>query len=89
MQSFKEASEFKEGNIYVGFATEPYAIEALSKAAAVVLDVSETKKSPIHPAIVAGELGIPCIAGTHLASKILKTGDKVMVDADTGVVALH
>lgn len=84
----KNAEEFKTGEIFVGFAMEPYTVEALSRASAVVLDVSETKQSPLHPAIVAGELGIPCVAKTRAATKVLKTGDRVVVDGDTGNVSL-
>lgn len=84
----KDAKEFKEGEIFVGFALEPYAISALAKAAGVVLDVLETKQSSIHPAIVASELAIPCIAKTRAATKLLKTGDRVMVNADSGLVSL-
>lgn len=84
----KDALDFKEGEIFVGFAPEPYAISALSKSKAVVLDVAETKQSPIHPTIAVSELGIPCIAKTRAATKLLKTGDRVMVNADSGLVSL-
>lgn len=84
----KDAKEFKEWEIFVGFALEPYAISALSKSKAVILDVAETKQSPIHPAIAVSELGIPCIAKTRAATKLLKTGDRVMVNADSGLVSL-
>lgn len=39
-----------------------------------------------HAAIVSRELNIPCIVGTKNASKFLKNGDLVEVDADNGVV---
>ncbi|MEK9180617.1 MAG: PEP-utilizing enzyme [Patescibacteria group bacterium] len=39
-----------------------------------------------HGAVVAREFGIPCIVGTRVATKIFKTGDKVEVDADKGIV---
>lgn len=41
-----------------------------------------------HAAIVARELGIPCIVGTGNATIILKDGDLVEVDADNGVVRI-
>jgi len=41
-----------------------------------------------HAAIVSRGLGIPCIIGTKIATKVLKDGDLVKVDADKGVVRI-
>lgn len=41
-----------------------------------------------HAAIVARELGKPCIVGTKIATKVLKDGDYVEVDANKGVVRI-
>lgn len=37
-----------------------------------------------HPAIIAGELGIPCVAGVDVEA--IREGDEVIVDGDAGVV---
>lgn len=39
-----------------------------------------------HAAIVARELKVPCVIGTKIATKVLKDGDKVEVNATKGVV---
>ena len=39
-----------------------------------------------HAAIVSRELGKPCVIGTKIATKVLKDGDEVEVDAEKGVV---
>ena len=39
-----------------------------------------------HAAIVAREMKKPCIIGTKIATKVLKDGDLVEVDAENGVV---
>jgi pyruvate,water dikinase len=39
-----------------------------------------------HTSILARELKKPCIIGTKVATKILKDGDFVEVDAEKGVV---
>lgn len=39
-----------------------------------------------HAAIIAREMGIPCIVGTKVSTRILKDGDLVEVDADNGVI---
>ena len=41
-----------------------------------------------HAAIVSRELKIPCVIGTKVATKVLKNGDMVEVDADTGIVRI-
>ena len=39
-----------------------------------------------HGAIVARELGIPCVINTGDGSRRLRTGDRVHVDGDAGTV---
>ena len=41
---------------------------------------------PLATAIITRELGKPAVVGVKDATRILKTGDLVEVDADTGVV---
>ncbi len=52
-------------------------------AAAVVIDVGGQLS---HGAIVARELGIPCVAGVRTATATLRTGDRIVVDGDRGTV---
>jgi len=41
-----------------------------------------------HAAIISRELNVPCIVNTEVATKILRTGDIVNMDANTGVVKI-
>lgn len=41
-----------------------------------------------HAAIVAREIGKPCIIGAKIATKVLNDGDMVEVDADNGIVKI-
>ena len=41
-----------------------------------------------HAAIVAREYGLPAVVGTGSATKQIKTGDRLHVDADSGVVTI-
>jgi pyruvate,water dikinase len=41
-----------------------------------------------HAAIVCREYGVPSVTGTGLATQVIKTGDTVRVDGDTGVVSI-
>ena len=38
--------------------------------------------------IISRELGKPCVIGTKIATKVLKNGDMVEVDADKGIITL-
>ena len=42
----------------------------------------------IHGAIIARELGIPCVNGVRNAASILKNGDLVTVDGHLGIVTV-
>ena len=39
-----------------------------------------------HPVIMAREFGIPCVSGCGDATQKVKTGQKIRVDGDRGVV---
>jgi pyruvate,water dikinase len=41
-----------------------------------------------HAAIVSREMGLPAIIGTKIATKILKDGDLVEIDANNGIVTI-
>ena len=82
----KEVSEIekvKVGDIMVTQMTFPSFIPAMIKASAFVTDEGGIT---CHAAIVAREMQKPCIIGTKNATKILKDGDLVEVDAYNGIV---
>ncbi|MBI2548716.1 hypothetical protein HYW21_05185 [Candidatus Woesearchaeota archaeon] len=74
---------FKEGEILVTNNTTPEFVPALKKAKAVI---TEQGGITTHAAIISREFGIPCIVGTKIATKVLKDGDVVLVDATKGLV---
>ena len=41
-----------------------------------------------HAAIVAREYGMPAVIGTGYATQGIKTGDKIRVDGDNGIVTV-
>ncbi len=71
---------FKSGNILIARKTDPDWVPVMRSAAAIVTD--EGGKTS-HAAIVARELGKPCIVGAHGATQKLD-GKKVTVDCSTG-----
>ncbi len=77
--------EFPSGGILVCEMTSPDYLPLMQKAAAIITDKGGVL---CHAAIVARELGKPCIVGTGNATKVLKSDQTVLVNADTGTVTL-
>jgi pyruvate,water dikinase len=72
-----------EGEVLVTHMTAPDWVPLMRKAAAIVTD---SGGMTCHAAIVSRELGIPCVVGTAEATKVLRDGELVTVDAGEGVV---
>jgi len=85
VKSVKEIDKVKEGDIIVAVMTRPDYVPAMKKAAAIVTDEGGVTS---HAAIVARELNIPCVIGTKIATKVLKDGDEIEVDANHGIVKI-
>jgi len=78
-------SQFKKGDILVTMSTSPQFFPLMKKSSAIITDFGGQAS---HAAISARELKKPCIAGTKVATKVLKDGDKVEVDAELGIVRI-
>ena len=77
--------EVESGEILVCRTTDPGWASYFFVAGGVVIDVG----GPIsHGAIVARELGIPCVINTRNGTQRLHTGDRIRVDGTTGTVTL-
>jgi phosphohistidine swiveling domain-containing protein len=76
-------SKFEQGDILISPMTTPDFVPLMKKAAAIVTDEGGIT---CHAAIVSRELGVPCIIGTQIASKVFKDGELVEVKANHGVV---
>ncbi len=76
-------SRFNSGDILVTRTTNPAWTPLIGVAKAVVTDIGSTV---CHAAIVSREYGIPCIVGTDNATKVIKDGEKIEVDASEGMV---
>lgn len=80
-----ELHKVERGDILVTRLTTPDFVVAMEKAAAIITDLGGITS---HAAIVSRELGVPCIVGTEMATKVLKDGDLVEVDANNGIVKI-
>jgi phosphoenolpyruvate synthase/pyruvate phosphate dikinase len=76
---------FKRSHILVSPMTTPDYLPAMKKAAAFITDEGGIT---CHAAIIARELKTPCVIGTKIATKVLKDGDLVEVDANKGIVRI-
>lgn len=74
-----------DGCIIVSCFCGPELVSVYRKVAAVITDYGGTT---CHAAVVARELGIPCIVGTKNGTDILKQGVEVIVDGEAGTVFL-
>lgn len=83
--AIEEVARVKRGEILVAAATTPAHVPAMEKAAAIVTEEGGLLS---HAAIVSRELGVPCVVGTKIATKVLRDGDLVEVDAERGVVKI-
>jgi phosphohistidine swiveling domain-containing protein len=79
----EDMKKMNQGDILLSPATNPNIVPAMKKAAAIITDEGGVT---CHAAIVSRELKIPCVIGTKIATKVLKDGDKVEVDAKKGII---
>jgi len=81
-----DLSTVQPGEILVCPITSPSWAPVFTKIKAAVTDIGGMT---CHAAIVAREYGLPAIVGTGYATKAIKTGDKLKVNADEGVVTIE
>ena len=79
------AQPIQSGEILVAEFTDPGWTPAIAVAGAVVLDVGGIMS---HGAIIARELGIPCVLGTGRATSVIRDGDLLGVDGARGLVEI-
>ena len=79
----QDFEKFKRDQIQVTQMTTPNFISIIGKAKAIVTDIGG---ATCHAAIVSRELKIPCIVGTKIATKVLRDGDFVEMNANKGII---
>ena len=79
----QEGRLLRDGEVLVAPTTNPDWVPTIRRASALVTD---SGGMTCHAAIVARELGVPCVVGTHDATTTLHDGDLVTVDGRRGVV---
>lgn len=80
--SFDDA---EPGEILVAPATDPSWASMMFLSSALVVDIGGALS---HAAIVARELGVPCVVNSVTGTRLIRTGDLIRVDGGTGVVTI-
>jgi len=83
IRDIEDLTKINKGDILVAVMTAPDMVIAMSKSTAIITDAGG---QTCHAAIVSREMGIPCIVGTQTATKTLRDGQLVTVDAYKGLV---
>jgi pyruvate,water dikinase len=77
------SAPLEPGEILVCATTDPSWASLFLVAGALVIDIGGAIS---HGAIVARELGVPCVINTKVGTKRLRTGDLLRVDGGAGTV---
>jgi pyruvate,water dikinase len=85
LKDVNDIGQMREGEILVCPVTAPSWAPVFGKIKAAVSDIGGTMS---HAAIVAREYGMPAVVGTGHATKRIKTGQRIRVDGDAGVVTI-
>jgi pyruvate,water dikinase len=85
LKLLKDIVDIKEGEVLVSPSTNPSWAPVFTKIKAAITDIGGLTS---HAAIVCREYGLPAVTGTGVATSIIKTGDIIKVDGDTGVVTI-
>ena len=81
----KEFDSVEQGDIMVCIMTNPAWVVVFSKIAGIVTDSGGVLS---HSATVAREFMIPAVVGCGSATREIKSGDRIRVDGDKGIVHL-
>jgi pyruvate,water dikinase len=76
-------ADVEPGEILIARTTDPSWASIMFVSAALVVDIGGALS---HAAVVARELGIPCVVNTGTGTRDLGSGDRIRVDGGSGVV---
>jgi pyruvate, water dikinase len=73
------------GDILIAHTTDPSWVSLMFLASGLVVDIGGMMS---HAAVVARELGIPCVMNTGRGTTALHTGDMIRIDGAAGTVEI-
>jgi pyruvate,water dikinase len=77
--------EIEPGEVLVCQTTDPSWASYFLVASALVIDIGGAMS---HGAIVARELGVPCVINTRVGTSAIKSGDRLRVDGGAGEIRI-
>ncbi|MFN2555629.1 MAG: putative PEP-binding protein [Nitriliruptorales bacterium] len=83
LQSPQDGDRFEQGDVLVTAMIAPDWFPIMRRAAAFVTDSGGVTS---HAAIVAREMGVPCVVGSGNATSVLRDGQRVTVHGKAGLV---
>jgi len=83
--SVEELETVQDGEVLVCSATSPAWSPVFSRISAAISDVGGIMS---HAAIICREYGLPAVVGTGNAMAAIRTGQRVLVDGNRGVVSI-
>jgi rifampicin phosphotransferase len=78
-------AEVQSDEVLVAPTTDPSWSSIMFVSSALVVDIGSALS---HAAVVARELGLPCVVNTREGTRLLRTGDRVRVDGTAGTVEI-
>jgi len=85
LKLLKDIVTLQPGEILVCPTTNPSWAPVFTQIKAAVTDIGGLTS---HAAIVCREYGVPSVTGTGIATSVIKTGDIIKVEGDTGIVTI-
>ncbi len=85
VKDFKNLKNIKKGMVLVTPQTRPQFNKFIKQAGAIITDEGGLL---CHASMLARELKIPCIVGTKIATKVLKTGNRVEIDSKKRLIKI-
>ena len=85
VRSIEEASALQRGEILIAPITDVGWTPYFSLIAGLVTDIGSAVS---HGAVVAREYGLPAVVNTRIATRVFRTGDRIVLDGESGVVRL-
>lgn len=84
-KTLAETKNFINGDILITKFTDPGWTPILAKVSGVITEVGGVLS---HAAVISREYGIPAILNVTAATDIIKTGDYIEIDGDTGLITI-
>ena len=85
VRTIEEASALQRGEILIAPITDVGWTPYFSLIAGLVTDIGSAVS---HGAVVAREYGLPAVVNTRIATRVFRTGDRIVLDGESGIVRL-